>query len=96
MWNISDITLNYSMLVNLVLIQFYSPFAIQCKILMLIVIFTSIVKTFFFLRIFSNLSYIVTMLVGVIRDLRVMFMFFVILIFMYSNGFAVIGVANVN
>ena len=63
---------------------------------MLIIILTSIIKTFFFLRIFSNLSYIVTMLVGVIKNLQIMFGFLLLLIFMYSNIFAVIGVANKN
>lgn len=55
-----------------------------------------IVKTFFFLRIFENFSYIVTMLTRVVIDLHVFLLFYTILLVFFSLIFAVIGVGNPN
>lgn len=52
-------------------------------------------KTFFFLRIFSSLSYIVTMLTHVIYDLRVFLIFYFMLIYLFSLVFGVLGIGNV-
>ena len=61
---------------------------------MIIIILLSIIKTFFFLRIFSSLSYIVTMLKNVMYDLRVFFIFYMSLIFLFSLIFGVLGIGN--
>jgi hypothetical protein len=61
---------------------------------MILIILLSIVKTFFFLRIFGSLSYIVTMLTNVIYDLRVFFIFYMSLIFLFSLIFGVLGIGN--
>jgi len=53
-------------------------------------------KTFFFLRIFDSLSYIVTMIQRVIYDLRIFGLFYAILVILFSMIFAVIGVGNPN
>lgn len=39
------------------------------KVIMIIVIFLCLFKTFFFMRIFQSLVYIVTMIIQVIKDL---------------------------
>lgn len=51
-------------------------------------------KLFFFLRIFMKLSYIVTMIMQVMKDLRTFFVFFAILILMFSLVFDVITINN--
>lgn len=51
-------------------------------------------KTFFFLRIIMSYSYIVTMIVNVVKDLRVFILFFSILMVMFSAVFDVIAKAE--
>jgi hypothetical protein len=46
-----------------------SPFHILPKVLLLLTMFCSVPKTFYFLRVFEGLSYITAMLVSVISDL---------------------------
>ena len=58
-------------------------------IFMILVTFLMLIKTFFFLRIFNNLSYIVTMMKRVFYDLRVFILCYSILILMFS---AVLGI----
>ena len=53
-----------------------------------------ILKSFFFLRIFQWLSYIVTMIYRVVADLKVFALFFAILIVLFSMVFAVLGAGN--
>lgn len=69
-WNYADMIYIWSSIANIVLQNVYSPFDLTCKILMIIIILLALVKTFFFLRIFSQLSPIVTMLTNVVYDLR--------------------------
>ena len=63
-WNYSDLIFVYSGIINMILQNFtsFQPYDLLCKILMLFTITTSIIKTFFFLRVFGGLSYLVTML----------------------------------
>ena len=68
--------------------------AIYNKILMTIIFMQQIAKSFFYLRIFQSLSYIVTMIYTVMRDLQVFLLFFTILILLFSQIFAVLGVGN--
>jgi len=63
---------------------------IYSKIVMIIVILTCLMKTFFFMRIFTSFSYIVTMIVNVIIDLKIFLIFFAILMVMFSMIFDVI------
>jgi len=51
-------------------------------------------KTFFFLRIFPTLAPIVVMLKTVVYDLRIFMFFYLILIFMFCQVFAVLGLGN--
>ena len=51
---------------------------------MTLIFLMQIHKTFFFLRIFDPVSYIVTMLYTVMADLKVFLLFYFILIFLFS------------
>jgi hypothetical protein len=62
------------------------------KCIMITVILLCLVKMFFFMRIFKKLSYIVTMIMQVMKDLRVFFLFFTLLISMFSLVFDVITI----
>ena len=63
-WNYSDTIFVYSGMINMILQNFTEihPRHIVCKILMLFTLTASIMKTFFFLRAFSSLSYLVTLI----------------------------------
>lgn len=61
---------------------------------MIVVILLAIIKTFFYLRVFENLSYIVTMLKHVIYDLRVFLIFYFFMVYLFSLVFSVLGVGN--
>lgn len=61
---------------------------------MCIIVCLLIVKTFFFLRIFPTLTPIVVMLANVIWDLKIFLFFYTILILLFSQLFAVLGLGN--
>jgi len=61
---------------------------------MLIVTLLLLIKTFFFLRIFKELSFLVTMIKQVFFDLRVFLLFFLILLFMFAIVFSVLDLGN--
>ena len=61
---------------------------------MCIIVGLLIVKTFFFLRIFPTLTPIVVMLTNVIWDLKIFLLFYTILILLFSQLFAVLGLGN--
>lgn len=63
---------------------------------MTVILLMQILKSFFFLRIFQWLSYIVTMIYTVVSDLKVFALFFTILIVLFSMVFAVLGAGNQN
>jgi hypothetical protein len=63
---------------------------IWSKIVMIVVIATCLLTTFFFMRIFVSFSYIVTMITNVVIDLKIFLVFFFILIVMFSMIFDVI------
>ena len=64
------------------------------KVILIIILMQQIIKTFFYLRIFETLSYIVTMINRVVYDLRIFLLFYGILIFFFSLIFGVMGVGN--
>ena len=51
---------------------------------MTIILLQQIIKSFFYLRIFKSLSYIVTMIYTVISDLKVFLLFFSILVVLFG------------
>jgi len=61
---------------------------------MIIVIFIMLLKTFFFLRVFEDLSFLVKMLSQVIYDLKSFFIFFGVICYMFSMLFAVVDLDN--
>ena len=61
---------------------------------MCIVLLLAMIKTMFFLRIFDNLSYLVTLIRSVIYDLRIFMLFYIILLFMFSQILGVLGYQN--
>ena len=58
---------------------------------MIMVVLMCLMKTFFFMRIVKSFSYIVTMIISVVADLRVFLLFFTVLIVMFSAVFDVIS-----
>lgn len=64
---------------------------LESKITMIFVTIVCLIKTFFFMRIVKSFSYIVTMIINVVIDLKVFMLFFLILIIMFSMIFDVIA-----
>lgn len=58
------------------------------------VIFIMLVKTFFFLRIFDELSFLVKMMAQVMYDLKAFMIFYAVICFMFSMLFAVVDLDN--
>jgi hypothetical protein len=61
---------------------------------MILIVIQVLLKTFFFLRIFPTLAPIVVMLKTVIYDLRIFMLFYFVLIFMFCQVFAILGLGN--
>ena len=89
-WNYADMLYIWSSIITLILQNTAGPTALLSKILMITIVFLALLKTFFFLRIFTALSPIVTMLTNVIYDLRIFLLFYGILIF-FCAAFARVG-----
>ena len=71
------------------------PYSFGSKLLMSIIVILAIRRTFNFLRIFSVLSPIVTMLNNVIWDLRIFLTFYFLLVLLFSLMYGVLGLGNV-
>jgi len=71
------------------------PYGILGKCLMILVVMSAIRRTFNMLKIFRDLSPIVTMLSNVIFQLRIFMTFFLILTVLFSLMYDVIGIGNV-
>jgi len=70
------------------------PYAFVSKFLMCLVALLAVRRTFNFLRIFTFLSPIVTMLTNVIWALRIFMTFYFILCLLFSLMFGVLGIGN--
>ena len=99
-FQVIDFVFIYSGLANVILLftpAFSAdtlPVQFTTQVLMILTILCSIPKTFLFLRVFGDLSYIVTMLVNVISDLKIFLLFYGILIFMFSQFLTILGLGN--
>ena len=82
--NYSDCIYNWASIVNLLLQNILGPYHIMCKLLMIVIVLQVIIKTFFFLRIFPQLTPIIVMLKVVFYDLRIFMLFYFILIVMFA------------
>jgi len=92
--NYADFVYIWGSVANAILQILYDPFQLPARILMCIIVGLLIVKTFFFLRIFPTLTPIVVMLTNVIWDLKIFLLFYTILILLFSQLFAVLGLGN--
>ena len=61
---------------------------------MITVALLMMIKSFFFLRIFKELSFLVTMLKQVFLDLRVFMLFYALLIFMFAIVLSILDLGN--
>lgn len=61
---------------------------------MIAVALMMMIKSFFFLRIFKELSFLVTMLKQVFLDLRVFMLFYYLLIFMFAIVLSILDLGN--
>lgn len=93
-WNYSDMAFNWSGICNLFFQFTGKPDNLSSQITMTILLMFALVKSLFFLRIFDSLSYLVTLLRGVIYDLRIFMLFYAILMFMFSLMIGVLGLGN--
>lgn len=82
--------------INCVLQLLLNPRSLTCKIIMIIIIFLGLLRTFTFLKIVAALSPIVTMLTNVVYDLRIFLFFYVILTVLFSLLLGIIGLGNRN
>ena len=64
------------------------------KVITIIVTFVVLLKTFFFLRIFKGLSYLVLMMKQVSKDLIPFMTFYFLLLWIQGQVFNIIGVGN--
>ena len=89
--NYSDIVYIWGSVANFFLQHIYGPYHIICRSLMIIIVLQVLVKTFSFMRIFKSLSSIVVLMQTVFYDLRIFMMFYVILLGLFCQCFAVLG-----
>ena len=93
-WNYTDLLFTVLGIANIVFQFTLEPSNLNSTISMSLVLLLALVKSLFFLRIFDNLSYLVTMIRCVFYDLRVFLIFYIILIFMFSLVMGVLGFQN--
>lgn len=91
-WNFIDIFHISMGLVNLLCQKYFNPFNLTCKVVIIIVIITCLIKQFFFMRVVESFTYIVTMILSVIIDLQVFLTFYFILMISFSMVFNVIAI----
>ena len=95
-YNYIDIFYVYGGYVNILVSLVYGPYNIFCKVVIILIIMIIIVKSFFFLRIFPAYTPIVVMLNRVIYDLKIYLSLYILMLFMYSMTFGVLGIGNID
>ena len=90
-WNYIDILNIVLGVFNVYCQMFIGTLHLTSKITLIVLLLISLLKTFFFMRIIMSFSYIVTMIINVVIDLKVFLIFFFILIIMFSAIFDVIA-----
>ena len=93
-WNYTDFLFIWSSFMSIGFQNILGPLNFWSRTVMIISVLMLLVKTFFFLRIFKSLSYLVTMLQTVIYDLRIFGLFYVILLVLFSLIIDVLGIGN--
>jgi len=94
LYNFGDLIYIWGSLANCILQFIYGPELLLTKVIMITLVILLITKTFFFLRMFDSLTPIVVMITTVIFDLRIFLLFYTILIVLFSQIYAVIGLGN--
>lgn len=94
LWNVNDFLMVTTGILTVVLGQFMNQLAVKLKIVLILSCLSLLIKTFYFLRIFNSLSYLVAMLGQVISDLRVFALFFTLLIILLSQSITILGLGN--
>ena len=94
LWNVNDFLMVTTGILTVVLGQFMDQLAVKLKIVLILSCLSLLIKTFYFLRIFNSLSYLVAMLGQVISDLRVFALFFTLLIILLSQSITILGLGN--
>jgi|APSaa5957512535_1039671.scaffolds.fasta_scaffold64824_1 hypothetical protein len=96
--NYNDVCFIWSVITVLFLqkVEVISPDTFVCKFILVFTCISSIIKTFLFLRIFSSISYLVTMIFVVVVDLQAFLFFYVLLVIFMSNYMSVLGLGNPN
>lgn len=93
-WNYSDFIHIWSGVLNIGVQLILGPFHILARGNMIMVVFMLLMKTFFFLRIFKSMSFLVTMLRCVIYDLRIFLTFYAIITVLFSLFIDILGIGN--
>ena len=95
-WNIMDQLFVWVSITNIIMQRFtidiLSPLHISMMLISCCFLMT---KTFFFLRVFQNLTFLVTMLKQVLIDLQAFIIFYGILVIMFGCMFSIIDVGNI-
>lgn len=94
-WNYVDFMYIYCSVANLPLQILLGPAHHASMTIMCMIVILLLIKTFFFLRILTDFTPIVIMLTNVIYDLQQFLFFYIILVFMFSFIFAVMGLGLV-
>lgn len=68
--------------------------SVPTQLLMITVIFIILIKTFFFLRIFDQLSFLVKMMAQVMYDLKAFMLFYLVICFMFCMLLGVVDLDN--
>jgi len=95
-WNYTDMAFQWTGILNIVfMFEAVNPGEnLKAIIAMSMVLFLALVKTMFFMRIFDELSHLVTLIRTCIYDLRHFMTFYVIIVFMFSLILGVLGYQN--
>ena len=96
MWNFMGFLYLVSSTQQIAYHMILGPNDIKSKISMTAVILLSMVKTLFYLRIFTKLSPIIKMLTSVIKDLQPFMLFFFVLLIKFSLIIGIMGLGNKN
>jgi hypothetical protein len=94
-WNYTDLLFQWSGIINIIF-KFTIPEQddMRSVISMVILLLLALIKTMFFMRIFDNLSPLVTLIKTCIYDLREFMKFYAIIVFMFALMLGVLGYQN--
>jgi hypothetical protein len=92
--NFNNVLYNSFCIANSVIHLMYSPYAFHAKILLIIVIVLSTIRTLEMIRIYESFSPIYTMLRKVIYDFKEFLLFFLLIILFLSIGYSILQIGD--